>query len=302
MKETKKADRVFDLLIMPIVIFIVLTLIQHADGLLPATAVGAAGLMQVRRYCMFFLLSHLLLLLPGIPLLFRLYMLIYRAVNHRFPFSGKAWAAVSILAAAVCLFTFPYHFRYAQQADANGYSSHPLIQAGILWQAVNKDLQQPESRAETGVIEVKASGIYAQDGCFLSQISAQDEQTLSQGIFPYLPHRIETYRCSGLIKSIDGTESAEQPATVIKLTYDEDAGILRRELLCTDEEMLPDLHLQITADGEPEIGQRINGRTEIDFKPMFPGYYELWVELWGKPYSAEVISNVIEFEMKGTDK
>lgn len=276
-----------------------LALMQYAIGkeMYPATAIGTAGLLQVRAYCARLLLSHLLMVL-SIPVLLWLYVLIFRAVDHKELFSKRTQAVLSCIAMAAYSLGYPWGFGFAQQAAANGYPSHPLLQAAMLWRDTGRDLQSQDAQTETDLLYLEHTGetccIYDSTEHMLGQITDSDYGMLSQRMLWHLPHQIETYRHSGLVRSIDG--DTEQPVIRIALEFDYDAGVLRRELLCEDEDTLPELRLWTTMDGEYAGGGRINGRTEIEFKPMVPGHAEAWVILCPTGQPSVVVSNVIVYD------
>lgn len=217
---------------------------------------------------------------------------------------------------------FPKVSQFDVLAINNGYYRYPLFQAAMLCRDISRDLMDDETITyDADIVELKTTnvqykvsqrrgkyhyrsrtisnfeyGIYDKNGKLLGQISRTDHSALSKGLFKYLPHSVEKYKHSGLIKSIDGKETASSAPIEIELQFDYEEGVLRRELLCDDEELLPDMVLAITMDGEYTIGPRINGLTEIAYKPMIPGHFEAWAELREKNKPSEVISNVIVYD------
>ena len=316
----KTASGLTALILSPVVTTVMLVPFFICDKLYPETAVGISGLEQVRTYCIAMVLSYLGAMLL-LPVLFWLYCALYRVMCKEDFFSRKGRIITDVIVMVLYIIAFPRVSQFDVQARENGYPDFPLIQTCMLWHDINKDLRGQESvstakdTVELGVVNVHYKvrsggkyssrmrtitnmeyGLYDANDNLLGQLAQADYNTLSKGIFRYIPHSIETFSHSGLIKSIDGEEEITPQPFQIELAFDYDAGFLRRELLCEDEELLPDMVLWTTMDGEYAGSNRINGQTEIRFKPMIPGHAEAWIELRPERGASSVISNVITYD------
>lgn len=319
--DSKSAAGIAAIAILPASVIVLIAPLIISAKLYPETAIGAQGLLSVRKYCLVFIFSHTAAMLL-IPVLLWGYTTFYKALTHEEYMRSKTKIIVSVAFMLLYIIIFPKVSQFDVLAINNGYYKYPLFQATMLCRDINRDLKEDETITyDTDIVELKTTnvqykvserrgkyhyksktisnfeyGIYDKNGELLGQISRADHSALSNGLFKYLPHRIETYMNSGLIKSIDGKETAASAPIEIELVFDYEAGVLRRELLCDDEELLPDMVLAITMDGEYTIGPRINGLTEIAYKPMIPGHFEAWAELRVKNKPSEVISNVIVYD------
>lgn len=321
MSENRKAMLISSLVTLPVAVIIMLIPLFIEDQMYPVTAIGTAGLENVKKYCIAFILTRIISILL-VPVWLWIFDVIYRALSHEQLFTKKVRMVIIVIITVIYIISTPHVLKFELQARQNGYHKFSLVKAAMLSLDINKDLRSNESHSkEKDMIYLKTTdfqykvpvrqgrfsygtntvndfeyGIYDESENLLGQISREDYHILSKGVFQYVPHRIETYQYSGLIKTIDDSEVVENKPIKIELTFDYDEGILRRELLCEDEEVLPDMRLQITIDGEHSFAGRINSRTEISFKPRIPGHFEAWIELCPKNGYSVVISNVIEYD------
>lgn len=317
--SSKTAAGIASLVVFPVAMIVVIAPLLICEKIYPVTAIGTEGLEQVKQYCLVFVLSHVISMLL-IPILFWLHNLICRALSHEGYLSRKVRIIIDVPLMALYILGFPRVSEFDLQAMENGYTELPVIQSAMLYSDISKDLKTNESICKEHTMtdlqivsftyQVRKSrrsfstrtvshweyGLYDESGNLLGQIARKDYNTLEQGMFTYLPHSVEIYPNSGLIKSIDGKEFAENQPIEIELEFDYDAGVLRRELLCEEEELLPEMRLWTTMDGEYAGGHRINGMTEIRFKPMVPGHAEAWVELRMEGKAPVIISNIIEYD------
>lgn len=319
--NSKTAYVIASLVIFPAAIIIMVSPYFISEKMYPDTAIGTEGLREVKKYCLAFILSYIVSLLL-IPVLCWLFALIYRAVSHKKLFSRKGFILTALFFMIAYITIWEPISKFDLQAKRNKYGKIPIVQAVRLYLDVNKDLKGDEN-TETkydiaylkgtvfryafpyrfrhngyrpSITTVYEFGLYDKRGRLIGQISTDDNNKLSEGAFIYVPHRIETFKHSGLIKSIDGNETAEHEPVMIELTFDHDAGVLRRELICDNENIMPEMRLWTTMNGEFAGGLKVNGRTEMDFKPMIPGHAEAWIELRPDNKPAIIISNVIEYD------
>lgn len=315
LEASKKGQSLATLVTFPLIMLIFAGPIFVED---PPTAIGAAGLENVKRYCLAFVLTHIISAL-AIPTTVWLFVKAYQKETHKELLSRPIRIVIDIILLSIYILFFIRVSKLDLQSVKNGYNEYPLIQAVMLYTDVNKDLKELEVLSTEGEFELKKTGlhldspssinplgkggdsyeygIYDKNGDLLGQISTRDYNILSRSAFKYIPHNIETFQHSGLIKSIDGIEIFDNEYQIIELTYDQDAGVLRRKLIYEDEEMLPDMYLDIYEGNSMPTYQRVNGVPEIPFKPVRPGHYEIsisWVE--DNKYSKR-ISNVIEFDL-----
>lgn len=324
MSENRKARiamLISFLVTLPVAGIITLVPLFIEDQMYPVTAIGTAGLENVKKYCIAFILSRIISILL-VPVCLWVFDVIYRALSHEQLFTKKVRMVIIVIITVIYIISTPHVLKFELQARQNDYHKFPLVKAAMLCLDINKDHRSNESLSkERDMIYLKTTdfqykvpvrqgrfsygtstindfeyGIYDESGNLLGQISREDYYILSKGVFQYIPHRIETYPYSGLIKTIDDIEIINYKPVEIELTFDYDEGVLRRELLCEDEETLPEMLLQIAIDGEHSVAGRINSRTEISFKPRIPGHFEAWIELCPENGSSFVISNVIEYD------
>lgn len=307
---------------------ILLMPIFFADANEPHTLIGREGLLQVRDYCIGLLVSNLIPIL-AVPLGMELIALLRRKMEGEATFSLKWRIPISIGILILYYAVFPYRIAMEMQTREYYKGKPALVRAAMLLHDVCEDLNAGGTQAAAnGTVKLESvdytytytsktgrfshetktghemeHGLFAKNGDLIGQVSAADKKTLSDSLFPYLEHEITVYPNSKLIASIDGVYALSVPPleNTIELTYDYDAGVIRRDLLCENEDELPEMYLcsEMDVEGlsETEHGgkEQINNKTALAFKPMVPGTARAWVEIRLEKGGTQRISNIIEY-------
>ena len=288
----------------------------------PDTLIGRSGLEQAEHYCFLLVFTHLTALLL-IPLVSFFFEAVYKWKHGEALISLKFRIPIVLVLMTGYALLLPRNSAFRMQLQNRDDSAVPLVQAVRFWADLRADLESgstteiPETQVKldlhdyvyksllTGRGKRRATkhhelecGICRENGSLIAQISMSDGKALENSIFPLMPHSFHLYEKSGLVADIDGKQRAEfkQADSLIELTFDYDRGILQRELLCEDEDTLPDLILRTAMDGEMAGSTRINGMTVMPFKPMIPGHAEAWVEMKKGLHETERVSNLITYD------
>lgn len=295
----------------------------------PEVMVGLEGLTQTKRYCGMLVLSHLISALL-IPAGIELCALIRRKLDDGALLSLMWRIPIEIILCAAYLLMFP-RSTYVELQSQLKHDSGTLFRAAELYFDTAKDLDKQEtaiqkdisvtlqqfdfkytyqrrsggrySRPKTETAHEYEYGICNRAGKAIAQITVREYKSLQNTAFEYNPHTLTIYKNSGLLAAIDGADTVPntKQEDLVKLTYDYDAGVIRRELLCENEEAMPTMYLHIELDsaefGE-ESGSReiVNGKTMLAFKPMVPGTGRAWVEMVTETGERVRVSNIIEYE------
>lgn len=213
------------------------------DAMYPETVIGVEGLENVRKYCIAYLASHIICALLMPVLMGVAFWLMETSAWNRRSMENISMNRippskdVGILAGTILMIVFilydPGMTRFELQSKNNGYSDYGLKQAAMLLEDVNRDLEENEAVIhEKDAVHLKGTdvkspamrfgrraasavhdyqyGIYDKDDALLGQISQKDYYALSEGTPIYPTHSVETYKHSGLIKSIDGEEDVRE--------------------------------------------------------------------------------------------
>ncbi|MBR5371535.1 MAG: hypothetical protein IK130_04900 [Oscillospiraceae bacterium] len=325
----RKAPNIPSLILLLIVSVTIFLIPVFANDLLtPDTMIGKTGLKQVHQYAGMLLFTYLGSALI-IPAAIELDAHIRRKREGE-PLLTAVWRIpISVVLTLSYLLLYPKTSAAEMQSQSLTDSSYVIVRMAVLYGETGKDLRENET-VPLGTIPVQIqqksykytlttgssytgyrtesafeheTGLFTESDILIGQITGNESGKVRRSAFPYQKHTIETYKHSGLIASVDGLGQFPYSGKwedMITLTYDYDAGVLRRELLCEDESTMPDMHLKIQMDsdefGSSEGGhQIINGLTAIAFKPMIPGKAKAWIEFLDKGIGWQRVSNIIEY-------
>ena len=318
----------FSVAIFILVILLFFLPLYLGDALRPETMIGEAGLKAVRKYCGMLLLVHVGAAIL-VPLTIESIARYHRKRNGK-PFLSAFWRIpITVILTGAYLIFYPKVTHVELQTEGGTQSTFALVRAASLWMDAGKDLRN-QTTVSLGTVPVDVKqvryeytyttgssrysfstrkgyenemGIFAKNGELIAQIGYAEAGKVKRSAFPYQQHSIELYEHSKMLASVDGLHQFTGTGKwedMITLTYDYDAGVIRRELFNDNEkETVPEmrLHLEIeTATEKMQSGGNtiVNGQTKLQFKPLIPGIGRAWIEMQVANATWERVSNIIE--------
>jgi len=325
-KRLTLSDIICALVLFVSIITAALVLMLVPDLFKPTVMVGTEGLEQTQAYCLALLLSHLFTVLM-IPAALELIAFIRRKMDGEETITKIFRIPIEIILIIAFLCASPKTTHIQLQSQIASDSSFTLYRTAMLLADIRKDLSEQKTDTQTDIDAQTQSfdykytyttksgrssrlqtghefeyGICDENKNTIAQITYSEYQSLNNSAFSYRPHTISTYKHSGMIASVDGAKriAEKKPEDMITLTYDDDTGVIRRELLSEHEDRMPDMYLRGESKTEligndNGIKERINGKTVLAFKLLIPGTCKVWVEMMNETGDSIRISNIIEY-------